>query len=133
MRRRLLDFYYEIKQFVQRGRRGWADSDVWSVDHYVASILIQMLKKLKETKQGSPIELTEEEWSDKLNQMIEAFEAANRVIEDEYYEEIGDDAEIIRKASKEELEECNRRLEADIKIFEDGMKIFTKYFFGLWD
>jgi len=44
LRRRLLDFYYEIKQFVQRGRRGWADSDVWSVDHYVASILIQMLK-----------------------------------------------------------------------------------------
>jgi hypothetical protein len=50
------------------------DYDVWSMDSTLAHIIVPMLKKLKETQHGHPSNLTEEEWDEKLDEMIWAFE-----------------------------------------------------------
>lgn len=35
-----------VRWFIQRGRRGWADCDAWSLDCYIARILAQALPRL---------------------------------------------------------------------------------------
>ncbi len=46
-----------VKWFVQRGRRGWSDRDVWNFDHYLASVIVGGLKQLEEHRHGYPSEL----------------------------------------------------------------------------
>jgi hypothetical protein len=40
--------------FVQRGRRGYAESDVWSLDHYLTGVLAGALSRLAATGHGWP-------------------------------------------------------------------------------
>jgi hypothetical protein len=40
--------------FLQRGRRGWADTDVWDLDGYIARVLSQSIAHLAETDHGYP-------------------------------------------------------------------------------
>jgi len=128
------DIPYKIKYFIQRGHRGWSDEDRWNMDSYLISIILPMLKELKKKTHSYPGDLTEEKWDKLLDEMIIGFEAANRVIEDDYYKEVsGDSIEDIHNAPKEEIREWGRRSMADQKLFHKKMKIFNKYFFSLWD
>lgn len=123
-----------IKWFFQRGLRGWADCDWWDMDYYLLKIIIPMLKKLKENKMGYPANLTESQWNDKLDKMIEGFEAAKRVLDNEYYKEVsGDSIEAIQNASRKEVKQWYKLSRADEKLFKKRMKLFSKYFFDLWD
>lgn len=54
--------YREIKWFIQRGYRGWADCDVWSIDYYLNRIMPEMLERLAKTKCGHPIGLSDKRW-----------------------------------------------------------------------
>lgn len=94
------DLCTEIKWFVQRGTRGYSDSDVWCVGEFVSKVLPPMLKQLKETKHGIPsnmfnkedsfdkhgnaIEdvdmLAEKRWDEILNNIIWTFETSNKII-----------------------------------------------------
>lgn len=40
--------------FFQRGKRGWAESDVWEMDHYLAGVIAGMAKELREKGMGYP-------------------------------------------------------------------------------
>lgn len=59
IRRFLLDNFWDfrwyhqgIKAFWQRGRRGWADCDLWSFDHYLAELIGSGLSELAKLKPG---------------------------------------------------------------------------------
>ena len=85
----------ETKWFFQRGKRGWADIDVICMDYWFFRTVIPMLKRLKDTKHGYPVDMTEEEWDEKLNKMIRCFEEANEdtcSIKNEYDEEFNIDS-----------------------------------------
>jgi len=130
-RSRLVDFYYvlyrffnynpwgnprqayrEIKWFIQRGRRGYADCDVWSLDDYLDRWMPNALRRLKKTKQGVPSSVFEEgdyqtegfwqgnpseegteravaRWDAIMDKMIEAFEAHKRMGSGVYEDELG--------------------------------------------
>jgi len=140
MLRNIFDIKYHmrrIKYFCQRGKRGWADCDWWGMDYYLVSIILPMLKELKAKTHGYPGckgAKTPEEWDKKLDEMIEAFEAADRILEDDYYKEVsGDSLEAIRNASHEEIKKWGELCEADCKIFKKKVKVFIKFFFALWD
>ena len=96
-----------------------------------------MLKHLKDNTHGYPgygEASTPEKWDARLQEMIDGFEAAKRVIEDDYYKEVsGDSIEAISNASHEEIMEWVRRSKADQKLFRRKMKLFTEWFFHLWD
>jgi len=119
---RFLDFKYKskkVKWFYQRGKRGWADCDWWDMHSYLIHIITPMLKELKEKNYGGlgyGKASTPEKWEALLGEMIEGFEAADRIIESEY-------------PMDSYLEDQKK----DIKVFETKMKIFTKWFFHLWD
>lgn len=46
------DWWYSAKWFIQRGRRGWADCDNWSMFSYLSEIMADMLKDLREKGHG---------------------------------------------------------------------------------
>lgn len=122
--------YREIKWFFQRGARGWADRDVWSLDHYLAAWLPDALHYLRESDKGYPsgicdckrdeygVEKCDDncigpaKWSDILTAIANGFEAS-KIISENW---------IIRKEDSPEWQD-----------FDKGMKLFHQYFFNLWD
>lgn len=69
--------YRKAVWFVQRGRRGWAECDTWSVDSYVAKVLAEMLPVLAARDIAWPGDgtggkwKTPEEWTDHLNDLAD--------------------------------------------------------------
>ncbi|KKN50776.1 hypothetical protein LCGC14_0629460 [marine sediment metagenome] len=124
-----------VRHCWQRAFRGYADCDCWSIASYLTEIMPPMLKQFKTDLHGCPgwgEAATQEKWDYLIDRMIEGFEAAKRVEKDEYY--MGTNADILtRKPSSEEVKSWIELSEADLKIFEDNMKPFVKWFFHLWD
>jgi hypothetical protein len=90
---KIYSFPYQIKWFIQRGRRGWSDDDVLGLDYYLASWLPDALREFKKSKTSCPIGYFDENASggeechlfdDELDKMIEGFEAARRVQNHEF-------------------------------------------------
>ncbi len=85
----LTDISKEIKWMWQRGKRGWADCDIWSLDYYLSSWLPEALRRLSERSHGCPGDLFDKKnkknqchkWNKILEEMAIGFEA-DRKIED---------------------------------------------------
>lgn len=104
--------FKEVKYFFQRGIRGWCDRDLWSIDYYLCYIIPPMLRKYNKIRSGYPHFLTDKQWGKIIKTMADGFEAM-KIIDNEF------------PSDKEEKE-----LE---KKFNEGMKLFVKYFRHLWD
>lgn len=117
----------KLKWFYQRGRYGYADRDVWSVDWYLTSFMGKALRQLSTQVHGVPIIdtgrvitdpndcdcLTMEEWKFTINYIAETFDIARKI---EEYDIIG-----------------VKEMEIAMKRFKHGMDMFNEYFFSLWD
>lgn len=110
------NIYYKIKRaadkrsrrfFWQRLTRGWDDGDTFSLDYSLAKIIAPRLKRFKEVTIGVPLDMKEQEWNDKLDKMIAAFEFAGS--ED-------------RWSAKPE----------DFKKHGEGIKLFAEHYWQLW-
>lgn len=99
----------------QRGERGWSDRDVWGLDHYLSGIMIGSIGHLRDLNHGFPANLTEGEWRDILDAMIDGFQASRDIIEMNY-----------DPKDRPEYDALHAR-------FENGMDLLKEYFFGLWD
>ena len=99
--RRKLKFAY------QKRTRGFSDEETWSLDHSLAQLILPRLKRFKEVNIGHPSNQTLEEWNQKLDSMIEAFEF---IASEEYW-----------MGSTEQYKKA-----------EKGLKLFAKYYMGLW-
>ena len=125
-------FPKEVKWFIQRGSRGWADCDAWAVDWHICKILPPMLKKLRDNLCGHPAQLSDKTWRKTLNEMIWLFETAAGV----------QDHDIVFPSKKKE----NKALEAHYKKYNikkltqkeykrylAAWKLFQEHFYSLWD
>ena len=141
-----IEMYREVKYFIQRGRRGWSDRDAWSLDYYLTSWMPEALGYIRKHKHGVPIDMydakdvndygnpskdgqaaAEARWDLPIGQMISGFEAARRIVDTDYpelQEDIG---------SKKWIKEYKRLTKRDEKIMNEGMKLFVKHLFDLWD
>lgn len=131
----ITESYYNIKWFIQRGYRGYADCDAWSIGDYLNSWLPNAIAELKKSKHGTPaIMLTEvfgedykvieppqedwdkchARWQEIMSQMIQAFKAQKTL----------DECKVQYNSKKwKELE----------KVHKIGMELFAKYYMCLWD
>lgn len=50
----IIDCFMEFKSFIQRGKRGYADCDVWNFDNYLRDVLIGGLKHLADNTISYP-------------------------------------------------------------------------------
>lgn len=55
------DFPYEIKWFIQRGKRGYSDRDLWSFDLYLAKIINRGAWQLADEIHGSQLDMYDKE------------------------------------------------------------------------
>jgi len=128
----------DVKTFIQRGKRGWANRDTWSFDYYLTKVISEAVYHLKENTNGMPNDLTEGQWIDILNKIIYTFELAKRMSEDELY--LIKDKKVRDKWQKT-LDELNKKHKSrdrcmtnkEIREYEEGWKLFKEYFFELWD
>ena len=107
-----------LKWCWQRAVRGYGDCDLWCMDSYWAEVTLAMLQRFREHHGAYPGFITPEEWNGLLDEMIEGFEVARRIIESDY--------DLTTK-------DWIKQERADRKLFEKKMRIFAKYFFHLWD
>lgn len=110
--------YNDIKWFIQRGRNGYSDYDLWSFDSYLSKVISKALIQLRDKGHGYPGELCdgcmkayeehechgEEAWSAILTEISEAF-AMDKFDIDNFDEE----------------------------RFNRGMALFVKHFNNMWD
>lgn len=110
---RVTDIPNEIKWFFQRGMRGYADCDTWSLDYYISKWLPKALKDLSDRKIGHPGMIKDlKTWRKILKEMAAGFQA-------DY------DSEENYLSRKKEL--------AAQKKLEKSLKLFSKYYKNLWD
>lgn len=147
----------KLKWRYQKVTMGWSDRDLWSLDHYLADKICSTLKEYNDIKHGYPIlekrdedgeivtnksgtikqldhEESEAQWDAELELMIDSFEKAKKIGENEIqfvnprhwseerYEslvEIYGEENVLDKQEAEEM-------------FK-GMHLFIDRFFALWD
>lgn len=136
------DGYRKVKRGLQRGYRGWADEDLWGFDGYLSVVISEGLKRLKETKTGTPLVLetdcdnpddydgqwykdNESKWNYILNEMIYAFEMNRKICEGEREGYVPTVPSSLQDMNFLTLKEEVRR--------RRGMLFFTQHFFSLWD
>jgi hypothetical protein len=57
------EYYRNIKWFIQRGRRGYSDCDLWNTNNHIAEAVIAYLDHNAQCKMaGYPPDLTEKKW-----------------------------------------------------------------------
>ena len=87
----------DARAFVQRGRRGWADRDIWDMCSYHAELTLQMLEYYRNNYTGYPGGMTEAEYVAKIDQAIDAWRAKKALLLDEGIE-FNDDYDAWRNA-----------------------------------
>ena len=101
-----LDRCPKIKYLFQWIKNGFPDSDIWNLDWSIAKYTLPRLKRLKEVQHGFPGDLeTIDEWYEILDKIIITFD---RILK----------------------EDVNIEHEKEIT---EGLDLFRKYFFSLWD
>ena len=157
------DVYREAKYAYQRVVRGWDDRAVWSIDYWLDDKMPDMLRRLKETKHGTPFDMfpTEPEyidedgnaneagwkianarWEETLDKMIAGFEASRRVKDLTYVEELGEyplhrpkgmPKDEWKALQHERYLKSEELRKRDEAIFKEGMALFAEHYWSLWD
>lgn len=119
------DIRSKVKNFVQRGRRGWCDADWWNMDLWFIETASALLKQLEEKGHGYPdcdeATSTFEGWKEVLGEMQYCLAHMNP---DEMYD---DDIDVSDIAA---VEAVDREAEENKERF---FELFSKYFYHLWD
>lgn len=83
----------EIRWFIQRGLRGYADCDIWSLDHYLGTWLPSALREVGvhsgptcNMYPGAPDDIARKFWREDIEMMARAWEEAAKVCDHEYFD-----------------------------------------------
>ncbi len=104
---------HEFKLAYQRAGYGYDQESWWQIDYNFLRVTIPQLKDLKENHWGTPPEMTEEEWEQTLQEIIDGFEDGKKAIDLEF----------------EDLEQ-GKQLKQNL---HHSLELFNKHFFDLWD
>lgn len=151
------DAYYQLRFWYQRADRGWANSDAWGFDWYLARVIKEGCQYLKKHKHGCPcldgfpveesghfsdetFDLMCKEWDRRLDCIIYTFELAQCIQEDNFHYQRS------TEWTQEKADEYNKiwidwkylpkpralSLE-ECQRYEEGWNYFKDHFFSLWD
>ena len=114
----IVSFFRNIKWVWQRITRGYSDKDLWSFDDTIAKFMLPRLKEFKKHIYGYPSCLKSiDKWKEILDKIIFSFEHAQRM-----YLPLESDT----REFKEKYDDFNAR-------YDEGMRLFAKYFSSLWN
>ncbi len=80
----------DVHFLYQRLTRGWDDSETWSLEHSLAKHILPRLRRFREITIATTVDQEAQEWRDKLDKMIAAFEF---VSSEDYWNATGQDYE----------------------------------------
>ena len=72
-KRKPRDLYLNVKWFIQRGKRGYSDRDVWNFDYYLAKVISGGSTELADILHGYPGDMTPETWEAHLREVAYRF------------------------------------------------------------
>lgn len=104
-----LNIKRNIRFFFQRLFRGFDDSETWSLDCILAKHILPRLKRFKQVNIAYPTDLSFVQWNEYLDEMIYAFE---------YY-------------ASEKIYQFDFKPEEYQRV-QQGLKLFSQYYGGLW-
>ena len=148
------DTYRNTKWFIQRGKRGYSDRDIWGFHYYLSELIHNGMKELKKQVHGVPgglaekfkdkndpdsIDIAMKEWERILDEIAWTFESAHKVnendwvlIDDERYR--SNSEKFYEKLNKEHPEYSTHVMSKEECVrYRKGWYYFQKYFFSLWD
>jgi hypothetical protein len=129
----ITDLKWKIPNTIQRAYRGWGHADTWDFDRYLANVIRDGIKHLKNCQHGIPTDIYEKyrndvlldqneaeflalkEWNEILDKIVYGFDCASLISGDSYLE-----------LSHEERNQAEN-------AYYEGMDLFKEYFFNLWD
>jgi hypothetical protein len=107
------EWYFHSKWFFQRGWRGYADCDVWSLDGYLLRTIPNALDQLRKECHGHPCDLSPESWDYILEKMADGLRSEDKLMNFEW--------------------ETERERFALERKGKDGMRLLFERFHDLWD
>lgn len=138
-----------IKDFCQRGWRGYADRDVWSLGSYLVEFMPAAVDRLLQSSYGYPITMDEfidgDEnqfilWKNILSDIKDGFEAGYIAREQPWLKEapipegnIFDNHNPFSKWYDENRERIIAMETELYEIEEHGLSLFAEFFDSLWD
>jgi len=157
---RLLDHPRDLRQWLiarhQRANRGWANRDTWCFMNHLSEVIKGGLIYLKKNKHGIPNELAEKfpndddgfakaskEWDKIMDKIIYTFDTAKKIADQGWiYQESSQYTDKTVKNMARFCEKMNKDYpDGDYKVmtkeecikYEEGWRLFQRYFFDLWD
>ena len=112
LRNRFYEWKLKIKSKHQRKKRGWANEDTWSINWWFLNTMLPMLTHFRDNLNGYPICFENEtQWQDELTKMIE----------------------LLKKIKEPDAYENPCHVQMRVRAKDEFFKLFSKYFFDLWD
>ena len=109
-----------LLRFIERGRKGYCNEDLWSFDNWLSKIIARGLREFKEVCHTYPNDIDDwEEWIKILDEMIECFEEQTRSIDENI---AGDFVERWRQRREHQKQKLHR-----------GLELLERYYYDLWD
>lgn len=117
----------ELKMQKQRAQKGFCVEDTWSVYDWFLNTVPKILTELNKNRMGHPTDMTDKEWGDIIDRMIFCFTEAN-----DYTCSQTNSIDYDKDKDKwHERETEIEKYQNDMK--NEGLELFSKYFWNLWD
>ena len=135
------------KYFIQRGKRGWSDRDVWCMHHYLTDTILDMLIQLRTNHCGYPATANktgkwtfdEKRWDKILQEMIEGFTILRKA--DNYEEDLHYAPNLSDDEERKRMEQSMRKdypgwrfttKTEDAKV-KRAFELLQQHYQSLWD
>ena len=135
----------------QKATRGWSDRDIWSLFGFHAKIIRDTLKYYQENRMGSPVlpdknndkvqvpddwhgDKTHEKWDKELDKMIKSFDRAHKIGKGELeFQSLEQWTEDYQESLIDIYGEENVLTKEEVEDMFEGMHLYIKHFFAIWD
>lgn len=121
---RIRDVYYKVYYAFERMFKDYDTTDIFSVHSKFVERYYKILTDYKNNLHGHPINLTQEEWDNIIDEMIRHLY---------YMDEENVDKELMMHMSEDCTPSCETIDEIMKKHKNEFFKLFSEYFYNLWD
>lgn len=112
--------FRKIKNFIQRGKKGYSEEDLWNLDCYLGELAYNSIKDFRATERtGYPMTAeSKEKWEKILKQLEEGLSLYDKIDMVDYVKDGKFDSEEYQKVMKK---------------YEKSWRLLSKWILGLWD
>lgn len=121
---KIKNLYYQVKYGFQRMFRGYDDTEVFNTDLTFIDRYLKILKDFRKNHHGYPPSITNKQWDDILDEMIKHL---SLMTEDNIEAEL-------KKGMPDSFEPDYKTVNEIMDRHKDEFfKLFSKWFYNLWD